>query len=52
MVLTKKKTEETQMEVDEPISSTSTGRPTLPLLKPAKPKDYNLPSQAHEAGMR
>ncbi len=43
---------ETQMEVDEPIPSTSTGGLTMSASKHDKPKDYISPSQANEAGIR
>ncbi len=43
---------ETKMETNEQISSTSVGRPRVPLPTPAKPIDYVAPSQADKAGMR
>ncbi len=49
-VLTKKKSEETQMEVDVQTPTTSSGRTPVPIA--AKANDLKLPNLADEEGMR
>ncbi len=50
-VLWKKDSGSTQMEVDQPLSSSS-GRPPVPQAKPAKASVPNMPVIIDEAGMK
>ncbi len=51
-VLKKKKTEETQMEVNEQTPSTTSGRPPVPAPKAVKIKDLKMSVQSDEAAMK